>query len=189
RSFRRAGISIVHSQGFHPKMILSFLPALPLGMEGKEEMLEFKSYYFFNKKKFLKRINKYLPSGLEFIDLEKIKKSKFTLNKNIKTFVYSLDLNNEEVKKAIGSVLGKEKLFSPDYFEILDKRIEEYLVQKKEEVIEKIYIERKINKLFIHINFYQQKQIRPHEIVKDLLPIDNPVFSMAREKTFMNELN
>ena len=29
RTFRRASISVVHSEGFHPKMVISYLPALP----------------------------------------------------------------------------------------------------------------------------------------------------------------
>ncbi|MDR2405716.1 MAG: TIGR03960 family B12-binding radical SAM protein [Deltaproteobacteria bacterium] len=41
RAFRRAGLKLVHSQGFHPQPKLSFLTALPLGVESLDEPLIF----------------------------------------------------------------------------------------------------------------------------------------------------
>ncbi|MDR1394973.1 MAG: TIGR03960 family B12-binding radical SAM protein [Deltaproteobacteria bacterium] len=39
RAFRRAGLPLAYSQGFHPQMKLSFLTALPLGMESLCELM------------------------------------------------------------------------------------------------------------------------------------------------------
>jgi hypothetical protein len=66
RVFRRAGIEILHSEGFHPKPLMSFGPALPLGMEGKAEFFEFKSKASLDSGTILERTNAAAPEGLGF---------------------------------------------------------------------------------------------------------------------------
>jgi hypothetical protein len=44
RAMRRAGVEVAHSSGFHPKMLVSYAPALPLGMEAKGESFTFRSF-------------------------------------------------------------------------------------------------------------------------------------------------
>jgi len=41
RAFRRAGVSLKYSQGFNPKPLLAFTPALALGVEGAREAVDF----------------------------------------------------------------------------------------------------------------------------------------------------
>ncbi len=40
RALRRAGLRVAYSQGFHPHALLSFSPALPMGMAGLAEQME-----------------------------------------------------------------------------------------------------------------------------------------------------
>jgi radical SAM family uncharacterized protein len=108
-SFRRASIPVVYSGGFHPKMMISYPPALPLGMEGKAERFEFRSDYLFSEEEFLSGINAFLPSGIHFIHLKKLDSLAPPLNKRIKTLVYSVDLKSNEIKDAISKIRQKKK--------------------------------------------------------------------------------
>lgn len=40
RALRRSGLPVAYSQGFNPHMLLSFASPLPVGMAGKEELLD-----------------------------------------------------------------------------------------------------------------------------------------------------
>jgi hypothetical protein len=63
RVFRRAGIEASHSAGFHPKMQMSFPPALPLGMSGGAELFEFRTPREIPPPEFLARTNAAAPEA------------------------------------------------------------------------------------------------------------------------------
>lgn len=89
RSFRRAGIAVKNTEGFHPKSDFVYGPALPLGMEGLDEVLEFRSYYMIREAEFLDRINKSLPDGLRFHRLAALVPEAASLSSDIEKLVYS----------------------------------------------------------------------------------------------------
>jgi len=95
RSFRRAGIEVVKTQGFHPKMDFSYGPALPLGLEALREVLEFRSGRLIDGRDFLARINRSVPPGLRFLALEALPPGAPSLHKATERLVYSLDRRAE----------------------------------------------------------------------------------------------
>ena len=101
RSLRRAGVEVAHSAGFHPKMLVSYGPALPLGMEAKEECFEFKTLYQFNERALLRRLSRSTRSGIRFLRVRRVGDSEASLNERIESMVYSLDLRDEEVLAAL----------------------------------------------------------------------------------------
>jgi radical SAM family uncharacterized protein/radical SAM-linked protein len=68
RAIRRAKISVKFSEGFHPKPKLSFVEALPIGVESQEEWL----YIFVSEdeqpESIKTRLNRHLPKGLRILD-------------------------------------------------------------------------------------------------------------------------
>jgi len=91
RSFRRAGIEVRKTQGFHPKMDFTYGPALPLGMEASREVLEFCSDRRLEAGEFLKRINASVPPGIRFSGLEAVEPGALSLHKLTDRLVYSVD--------------------------------------------------------------------------------------------------
>ncbi len=91
RSFRRAGIEVRKTQGFHPKMDFSYGPALPLGMEARREVLEFRTERRIEARDFLARINRSVPPGIRFSGLEAVGEGTPSLHKLTDRLVYSLD--------------------------------------------------------------------------------------------------
>lgn len=186
RAFRRAGIRVVHTKGFHPKMSISYLPALPLGMEGRAECFEFKSRFLFKEDEFVSRMNSCLPSGIRILGLERREGIKSTLNKEIETFIYSVDLKSREIMSAMKD--QTEKILSDsDYYSRIEKRVKESLTKTQVESILEKAIDRKEGKLFLHLKHSLQKSIRPQEIVENIFGLKNPTFIMAREKIVFKE--
>jgi len=67
RAFRRAGLEIYYSRGFHPKPGLSFGPALGLGIASLGEWLDVKLVEDLEAQEILRRLQAVSPPGIEFL--------------------------------------------------------------------------------------------------------------------------
>ncbi len=67
RVFRRAGVDLYYTEGFHPKPSMSFGPALALGIQSAGELLEVKLVSRPDPADLLRRLNAVAESGLEFV--------------------------------------------------------------------------------------------------------------------------
>jgi len=65
RLFRRAGLPIAYSKGFHPHPKLSFTPALPMGMESEGEQMEAMLYADQSPEDVLSKLVPVVPEGIE----------------------------------------------------------------------------------------------------------------------------
>ncbi|MFQ5648704.1 MAG: TIGR03960 family B12-binding radical SAM protein [bacterium] len=72
RAFNRSMVPLRFSQGFHPAPVISFGPALAVGMESAEEFLDFETVADIPEQELRARLNAQLPRGLEFTALAKI---------------------------------------------------------------------------------------------------------------------
>lgn len=182
RAFRRARVPVVYSEGFHPKMVVSYAPALPLGMEGRAEVLEFRSNHFFTENEFLTQVNPCLPPGVKFLHLKRLESVEPSLSEGIKTMVYSLDLKSREVKEAYEKIRKERRFSSEDDSKNIEELLEQFFADKKSEWVEKVFVNRSSGKLLFHLKYSPQKGVRPQDIVTKVLSIENPVFAMAREE-------
>ena len=182
RALRRANISVIYSKGFHPKMQLSYLPALPLGMGGRSEVIEFKSEYLYTPKEFVRQMNNFLPSGIKFIDLKKLEKSELSLNESIEKIVYSLDLNSREVIERLQEMKRNENMTLLNHYEIVQKLMERYMKKNLDTSIASFSLDEARKRLYVTVNYSPEKSIRPREIFERIFGIENPVFLLTREK-------
>jgi radical SAM-linked protein len=182
--FRRAGISVSFSQGFHPKMLVSYPPALPLGMAGHAEWLEFKSPNVFSEDEFVSQINPFMLGGVEFFKLHQLGENEPSMNRQIRAFIYSLDLQNEKVILAVRS-LSLNDSTDMNYVDQVKKLVDIYLEQNRGSPLEKISVDEKGGKLYLFIKNIPQKGGKPQEIAKALFGLENPVFVMAREQILL----
>jgi radical SAM family uncharacterized protein/radical SAM-linked protein len=67
RAFRRAGLEIFYSRGFHPKPGLSFGPALGLGIPSLGELVDVKLVDHLPADEILRRLRQVSPPGIEFV--------------------------------------------------------------------------------------------------------------------------
>ncbi len=178
RSFRRAGIPVIYSEGFHPKMNLTFLSALPLGMTSKKELVEFKSCSVLPEKEFVSRVNTYLPSGLRFYCLDRLQNHEPSLHKSLKTLVYTIDLEAPSASDVLGEAEsgGIDKAW--DKIEMRAKA----LLKEADETLQKIFLDRNNKKITLSVRYSGgEKSIRPQDLAERILGVENPVYFMSRE--------
>ncbi len=68
RAFKRAGVGLAHSQGFHPHPLLKLASALPLGLESMAEELEVSLITGPHPDTLARQVNPVLPPGLQIAD-------------------------------------------------------------------------------------------------------------------------
>ena len=79
RAFKRAGVSLVYSKGYHPMPKLSFAAALPVGTESLHETLEVQWHDSGSGRRLRDKIGEQLPSGLEIKTLEVLEREAVSL--------------------------------------------------------------------------------------------------------------
>jgi radical SAM-linked protein len=104
RAFRRAGVRLVHTQGFRPKPKLSFGPALGVGIASEAEHLDFDCRDYLSPEDFLERVNAGLPETIRFLALVPIGPDAAKLQDAVRLTCYSVSrgpLGPEEVRRRI----------------------------------------------------------------------------------------
>jgi len=72
RAFRRAGIGLVYSDGYHPMPKMSFALALPVGMESLSETMDVQVEDIQDTSLTIERLNRELPSGVRVLFMDEI---------------------------------------------------------------------------------------------------------------------
>jgi radical SAM family uncharacterized protein/radical SAM-linked protein len=130
RVFARARIPLKYSQGFHPTPLISFGPALPVGMESAEEWMDFDTIIKVLPDELLARLNKELPEDLQFITIREVDPRSPALFNLISAAEYSVSLDKPEINEAVRSTLnGTSADLSPA--EMHAKLVENFLSQEK----------------------------------------------------------
>ncbi len=101
RGFKRAGIQLSYSQGFHPMPLMSYGPALGVGMIGEAEVLDFISPEVLAPTDFLEKINRVMPEGLKFTALMGLEETAASLAKLINCAEYRVNTAAPEIQKAL----------------------------------------------------------------------------------------
>ena len=70
RLFRRAGLRLGMSEGFHPKPRMSFPSALAVGIEGLDEVMELELAEPYTREELLRRLSSQALPGLAFQSIE-----------------------------------------------------------------------------------------------------------------------
>ncbi len=92
RSFRRAGIKLSYSKGFHPQAKIQQASPLPLGFCGDDEVLDIWVEEIQGNTIETDQINSFLPSGLEIYQITPIDLSMPSLQQFIESSDYSISI-------------------------------------------------------------------------------------------------
>jgi radical SAM family uncharacterized protein/radical SAM-linked protein len=112
RAFKRTGLNLVYSRGFHPMPKVVFGCALPVGTESMQETVDVEIAEFTDTSVLKKRINRQLPSGIAVTSIKEICPHKKT--KRLKESHFIVTLNGTELKEA-----DLERFLKSDYFPIV----------------------------------------------------------------------
>ncbi len=173
RSLRRSGVKALYSQGYHPKMQLSFPPALALGMEGKHELFEFRSNYLLPDNA-ADSINNYLPEGVQLSAVNEIKFDAPSLTKSIQYLVYSLNLEAEPIRKSLEARSGGNLNSFMKIFVDFDK-------ESGPGALKNIKLNSEEGSMIMVYSFHPGISIRPQSILEEEFSINQPSFYLTRE--------
>jgi len=121
RTLRRAKIDVELTQGFNPRFKISFGPALPLGIDGWQEVLDIYLLKELDNEQIKENINMFAPIGLNIKEVELIPEKEKGLNKSLKWANYLIRLGFD----------GKiNRLAKEEYYRYLESNIEHFLNQK-----------------------------------------------------------
>jgi radical SAM family uncharacterized protein/radical SAM-linked protein len=174
RAFRRAGIEVAKSQGFHPKMLMTYGPALALGMEGLAEPLEFRAPFLYEPEALTKRMNRVLPSGIRIVSAEKLGPGAPALSRVLRAAVYALDLRDPEVGEALAKA-GKRPA-------VRDLQAVVAGAEASRPAGVSIAADWKKKRLIITIPFVEGKNPRPQDIAGGMFGIKGAVYALTRER-------
>ena len=91
RAFRRAGLKLVYSKGFHPMPKISFFAALPVGTESMAETADIELAENLNAEDVKAAINRQLPKGIAITTIEKVSSSGKKPRVEASRFLITLD--------------------------------------------------------------------------------------------------
>lgn len=178
RTFKRAGARVLFSEGFHPKMQMSLVPALPLGMTGNGESLEFKSFEDFDEPGFTAVLNRHAPAGLVFLGLKRIDAGAPSLTERISSLIYSLDLDASEIR----ATLPARETESGLTVEAIAARLIEEFRPSKPELLREIFVDTPGRKVVMEIDFTPRASLRPQDVVERIFGLPRAVHLLTREK-------
>ena len=106
RAFKRSGLHLVYSRGFHPMPRVSFTCALPLGTESMQETAEIEIMDLLDCSSLKEIINGELPRGIEITMVEEIRPPKKKARLKQSHFLVTLDgveFQREKLEEFLGS--------------------------------------------------------------------------------------
>ncbi len=93
RTLRRAQIPVELTQGFNPRFKISFGPALSLGFDGWEEVLDISLIREQDIEQIKEMINKYVPAGLKVREVIAISEKEGSLSRVLRYAIYLIELH------------------------------------------------------------------------------------------------
>jgi radical SAM family uncharacterized protein/radical SAM-linked protein len=180
RAFKRARVDILYSEGFHPKMLMSYVPALPLGMEGREEAFEFKSAYAYGEEEFVAALNRAVPPGISFSALKTIDPSALRLNDRLSAMAYSFALDAPGVAEALAAKRGERGLAGDDA-DTAELLVREHLTAKSE-MLRELRVDREAGRVVFTIAHTSGKPLRPQDVAESVFGVSRAVHVLVRER-------
>ncbi|HEV8336956.1 MAG TPA: TIGR03960 family B12-binding radical SAM protein [Candidatus Polarisedimenticolia bacterium] len=113
RAFRRAGISLAHTEGFHPMPRLAYASALAVGVESTGEYLDFETVEPVDPAAVAPRINGCLPAGLGLDQVEEVEAGSRSLGDLVNAARYAVRLRQPPPGRSLREDLAERIQASP----------------------------------------------------------------------------
>ncbi len=144
RSFRRVGLPLFYSSGFHPKPDMTFGPALSLGVHSIGEIVDMKMACDVEPASFLERLTESSPQGLRFLGAVRLGANDAAISRVIDSQRYAVAIPRKSLasrggvawlRERVADVLASESLSVVRRIDGIGKKIE-VLAFLKELVVE-----------------------------------------------------
>jgi len=113
RVFRRVDLPLAYSHGFNPQPRIQFASALPVGVEGENEMLDILLKRAINPDEWIDVIARNLPPGIAILALIEVPLKLPAMQASLRAAVYRVcweDVSQEELQQRIRALLASEEI-------------------------------------------------------------------------------
>lgn len=181
RAIRRSGVAVKYSEGFTPHPRITFGPALKLGVESREEIIDVEFTEGVDGAALVERLNGALPEGISFTRAEMLGTGSTPLSTLIKGFEYEVTLNGgfdaalvrqtmDKFNTAPSVILRKEK----------DGGVKE--TELKGELSRMEYDEPS-RRIRVSARFDQRKgSVQPHDAINAIFTGSAPAFHVVKAR-------
>lgn len=160
RLFRRVGVELAMSQGFHPRPLMTFPDALPLGVAAIDEVMDLSLKESVVPDEFQALLNSKCPTGLEIKSVESLgdHQRKVKIEKSIYELPLGPNVDTQALQSKIQDFMNQQQLV----VQRKDKQVELDL----NETLDGLAIDD--GKLRMSIRVVQQSQLQPRDILAAL---------------------
>ncbi len=117
RVFRRVDLPMAYSHGFNPQARLQFASALPVGIEGENELVDVWLLERIDPAVWIYRLQGALPPGFALHDLIELPLKSPAMQSSLRYAVYKVffgsDISQDELRDRVQSLLSKSAILRP----------------------------------------------------------------------------
>lgn len=177
RTFRRAGIKLVYSQGFHPHPRIAYGPPLGMGYTSSAEYMDVQ-YYRGKNPDVAGMLNMKLPDGLRVLDSREL----FGKNRSLASIINRAEYEVIPGKKIDQSYLNQSIAEFLEQEQIIIDRVRGNDVQKLDirPFIEKVWYDEEKHRLCLSLSFLNGKTARVSEILEAMLHLTEEEVAMSK---------
>lgn len=179
RAIRQAGVAVKYSEGYTPHPKITFGPALKLGVESMEEIIDVHLCGTVNTAELLRRLNLALPEGISFSSAELVAPGVKGLSTLIAGFEYDVvfggDFDPVVLKEAV------EKFNSAP--SVIFRKEKEGVVKETElkSVVSSIRFDATHGSMRMNVKFDQVKgSVQANDVVSSMFPGGAPAFRVVK---------
>ncbi len=165
RAFRRAGLNLVYSRGFHPMPKVVFGCALPVGTESMQETAVFELTEYMDTSFLRKCINRQLPPGITVTSVKEITDGK--KKQRLKESHFIVTLNETELNKT-----DLKRFLKSDYFPVV-KMSKKGDHEINARALVKSMTRFSPNGIKLTVKHTTGPEVRPAEIVKSVFSLED----------------
>ncbi len=189
KTLYRSGLNLCFSQGFNPSPKFSLGIALPIFIEGENELIDIEIYDNITPDELTNRLNKVLPENIKIISAEKIEKSTPAIDITAQWAMYSFEPIIEGILQNENLLYIKDKISSNN--EILIEKINKKGIKKLVNIKPSIKSTEVFeNKLYMVLKTGQSEEIpsvKPEDVIKLFEP--NVEFKIVRTSFYDKDMN
>lgn len=189
KTLYRSGLDLCFSQGFNPSPKFSLGIALPIFIEGQNELIDIEIYNDLSPDVLTEKLNKVLPLNIKIISAEKIEKSTPAIDITAQWAMYSFEPIIEGILQNKNLLYIKDKISSSNeiFIEKINKKGVKKLVNIKQSIKS---TEVSGSKLYMVLKTGQSEEIpsvKPEDVIKLYEP--NVDFKITRISFYDKDMN
>lgn len=181
RAIRRSGVAVKYSEGFTPHPKITFGPALKLGVESMEEIIDVQLCGAVNTAGLLRRLNDALPDGIRFNSVEPLAPGAKPLSSFIKGFEYEVAFRGDFDSFAVKNVVDK---FNTEPSVTLRKEKDGHVKETElKTVVSPVEFNAESGSMRMSVRFDQVKgAVQANDIVSAMFPGGAPAFHVVKQR-------